>query len=144
MARTRSDTSAGPRKGLISAAISGAKIALDIAKESADALGPLKSVLGGIAAILKHCEVRQPFCVLVLTSDRVCLQQTTAVRNQIQVLLSRIATLETIFSSPTDDREEQNRRGDSLRLNYFFLLLSTKLTTAKNFKGDRGETAITS
>ena len=119
MARSGSDTSAGPRKGLISAAISGAKIALDIAKESADAFGPLKSVLGGIAAILKHCEVRH-FRAPVLTSDRVCLQQTTAVRNQIQVLLSRIATLETIFSSPTDDREEQDRRSESLRFTYFF------------------------
>lgn len=42
---------------LISAAGSGAKILLNIAKESADAFGPLKSVLGGISAICNQYEV---------------------------------------------------------------------------------------
>ena len=42
---------------LISAAGSGAKILLNIAKESADAFGPLKSVLGGICAIYDQYEV---------------------------------------------------------------------------------------
>lgn len=37
--------------------IHGAKTALDIATESADALPQLKSVLGGIRAIIKLCEV---------------------------------------------------------------------------------------
>ena len=36
------------------------KMLLDIAKESADALPPLKSCLGGINALIKHYEVR--FC----------------------------------------------------------------------------------
>ena len=34
------------------------KMLLDIAKESADALPPLKSCLGGITALIKHYEVR--------------------------------------------------------------------------------------
>ena len=42
---------------LISAAGSGAKILLNIAKESADAFGPLKSVLGGIYAVCNQYEV---------------------------------------------------------------------------------------
>lgn len=41
----------------VSAVGSGAKILLNIAKESADAFGPLKSVLGGICAIYDQYEV---------------------------------------------------------------------------------------
>ena len=33
------------------------KILLDIAKESADWSGPLKSALGGVSALIKHYEV---------------------------------------------------------------------------------------
>jgi hypothetical protein len=33
------------------------KIFLDIAKESSDWCGPLKSVLGGVGALIKHYEV---------------------------------------------------------------------------------------
>jgi hypothetical protein len=35
----------------------GAKILLDIAKESSDWFPPLKSVLGGVSALIKHYEV---------------------------------------------------------------------------------------
>ena len=35
----------------------GVKILLDIAKESSDCLGPLKSALGGVNALIKHYEV---------------------------------------------------------------------------------------
>ena len=42
---------------LLSAAGSSARILLYIAKESADAFGPLKSVLGGISAICDQYEV---------------------------------------------------------------------------------------
>ena len=34
-----------------------AKILLDVAKESSDWLPPLKSALGGVSALIKHCEV---------------------------------------------------------------------------------------
>ena len=33
------------------------KILLDVAKESADWSGPLKSALGGVSALIKHYEV---------------------------------------------------------------------------------------
>ena len=36
-----------------------AKVLLDIAKESSDIFPPLKSCLGGINALIKHCEVRR-------------------------------------------------------------------------------------
>ena len=45
------------RKSKISSA---AKVFLDIGKESADAFPPLKSVLGGIHATIKHVDVRLP------------------------------------------------------------------------------------
>jgi hypothetical protein len=43
---------------LVSAAGSGAKLLLYIAKNSSDGFGPLKSVLGGICAIFDQYEVR--------------------------------------------------------------------------------------
>jgi len=45
------------RVDLVSAATSGAKILLHIANESADVFAPLKSVLGGICAVLDQYEV---------------------------------------------------------------------------------------
>jgi len=38
-------------------AIDGAKILLDVAKESSDWFPPLKSALGGVSALIKHYEV---------------------------------------------------------------------------------------
>ena len=37
--------------------VDGAKILLDIAKESSDWFSPLKSALGGVSALIKHYEV---------------------------------------------------------------------------------------
>ena len=37
--------------------VGGAKITLDVAKESADWFPPLKSALGGVSALVKHYEV---------------------------------------------------------------------------------------
>ena len=34
------------------------KLAIDLVKESSDVFPPLKSVVGGLSAILNHCEVR--------------------------------------------------------------------------------------
>ena len=39
-------------------AVDGAKILLDIAKESSDWFPPLKAALGGVGALIKHYEVR--------------------------------------------------------------------------------------
>ena len=41
-----------------STAYSTTKLAINLVKESADAFPPLKSVAGGISAILDHCDVR--------------------------------------------------------------------------------------
>ena len=34
------------------------ELVIDLVKESADAFPPLKSVVGGLSAILAHCDVR--------------------------------------------------------------------------------------
>ena len=41
-----------------SAAYSSAKVVIDLVKESSDVFPPLKSVAGGLAVLLKHCDVR--------------------------------------------------------------------------------------
>ena len=41
-----------------STAYASAKVVIDVVKESSDAFPPLKSAVGGLAAILKHCDVR--------------------------------------------------------------------------------------
>ena len=41
-----------------STAYSATKLAINLVKESADAFPPLKSVMGGLSAILDHCDVR--------------------------------------------------------------------------------------
>ena len=41
-----------------STAYAATKLAINLAKESADAFPPLKSVVGGLSAVLDHCEVR--------------------------------------------------------------------------------------
>ena len=41
----------------MSAAYSSAKVVIDVVKESSDVFPPLKSVAGGLAAILKHYDV---------------------------------------------------------------------------------------
>ena len=42
----------------MSTAYSSTKVVIDVVKESSDVFPPLKSVVGGLAALLKHCDVR--------------------------------------------------------------------------------------
>lgn len=44
-----------------STAYSATKLAINMVKESSDAFPPLKSVVGGLSAILNHCDVRSIF-----------------------------------------------------------------------------------
>lgn len=57
------------RVDLISVVGSGAKILLNIAKDSSDVFTPLKSVLGGISAICDQYEVRLRTSVLSVTDS---------------------------------------------------------------------------
>ena len=48
----------GSRSDLKSTAYATTKLAVDFVKESSDVFPPLKSVAGGLSAILDHCDVR--------------------------------------------------------------------------------------
>ena len=43
----------------------GAKLAIDVVKEASDACTPLKSVAGGLSAVLKYCDVRHSRCLSI-------------------------------------------------------------------------------
>ena len=45
------------RQRVVERVVDGAKILLDIAKESSDWFPPLKAALGGVSALVKHYEV---------------------------------------------------------------------------------------
>ena len=59
----------------MSTAYSSTKVVIDVVKESSDVFPPLKSVAGGLAALLKHCDVRSlslippTFLVIALASN---------------------------------------------------------------------------
>jgi hypothetical protein len=54
------DSSAAPQENPESTFGSGARVVLEIARDSADAFAPLKSVLGGLCTFVKHFDVRLP------------------------------------------------------------------------------------
>jgi len=82
---------------------------IDIARGPAEAFGPLKAVVQSISIL---CEKYQ---VCVHTSFKVALlqpnlQNIAAVKDKIQILLSRITALEKLFESPAGDEKEIKRR----------------------------------
>ena len=46
-----------------STAYSTTKLAINMVKESSDVFPPLKSVVGGLSAILQHCDVRSTYSI---------------------------------------------------------------------------------
>ena len=46
------------KSGWMSAVYSSTKMVIDVVKESSDVFPPLKSVAGGLSAVLKHYDVR--------------------------------------------------------------------------------------
>ena len=51
----------GHKPGRKSTLHASTRLAIDVLKESSDAFAPLKSVAGGLSAIIKHCDVRSPY-----------------------------------------------------------------------------------
>jgi len=89
--------------------IDGLRMLLDIANESASALPPLKSCLGGICAIIKHCEVRLCWIVaLALLTDS--LQESQGVTGNLEDLILWVATLKDNLTNASGDPEEAERR----------------------------------
>ncbi|KAF9644524.1 hypothetical protein BDM02DRAFT_936188 [Thelephora ganbajun] len=89
-----------PERDYKSTALTAATILFDVPMEAADEFGPLgslKAVLRTIAAVYASH------------------QETVAIGNKIEDLLSRIVALEEHFYSRPDDVEEQRRRNNLIR-----------------------------
>ena len=67
----------------------GVKILLDIAKESSDWFGPLKSALGGVNALIKHYEVSVE-CTTVTLNSHERSQQFEDVKEKIEDLIPHL------------------------------------------------------
>ena len=95
-----------------STASSTAKLLLHLARDSADAFGPLKSVTGGLCAILQNFEVC-PLCILCCLQHSQSLQQTKANNQAIESLAHRIEESTGTLCAPIhvgDTREESRRK----------------------------------
>jgi hypothetical protein len=92
------------------------KMLLDIAKESADWFGPLKAVLGGVNALIKHYEVSVESTTFTHNSHR-CSQEFEDVKEKIEELVPQLDTVkQTIAATIADeDPEETDRRMGLIR-----------------------------
>jgi len=82
---------------------------VDIAKGPAEAFSPLKAILASISILCEKYQV----CFYILFKaicQRSCLQNTAAVKDKIEILLSRIASLEKLFEQPAGNEKESKRR----------------------------------
>ena len=80
-------------------------ITLGVPSEAAEVFGPLKAILGVISAVYTQYEVCLQLLLGILPDN--CLQETVAVRNKINNLLSRIAVLEVLLATPAGDVAEK-------------------------------------
>ena len=87
-----------------------AKLLLRGVRDSADALGPLKSVAGGLCTVLENCEVCFP-CDIYLRCSQ-ALQRTKANKQAIESLAPRVRALAESIRKPVSegDAKEQERR----------------------------------
>lgn len=92
------------------------KILLDISKESSDWLPPLKSALGGMSALIKHCEVFVGWMFAAHDSHERS-QQSEDVREKIEDLIPLLERLKQNVTATTvdGDQAEKQRRSELTR-----------------------------
>jgi len=91
-----------------STAYASAKVVIDVVKESSDVFTPLKSVAGGLSAVLKHYDVRIP--ILPYHPRHSQLDQQTMVNRQtIESLIPRVEGLAESLSTPVPEGEVKER-----------------------------------
>ena len=97
--------------GWKSTAVSAAKLFLRTVERASDAFPPLKSVAGGLCAILDNCEVRSNF-VRSIRDAHGFPQQTKVNKRTIESLGSRVEALVESLCAPAseDDFKEKARR----------------------------------
>ena len=104
----------------------GAKILLDIAKESSDWFGPLKSALGGVSALIKHYEVFvQSMAVACVLRER--SQEFKDVEEKVEALTPHLRRFRrnADVAACDGDQEEENRRFELFRYAHRFLTTPT-------------------
>ena len=89
---------------------SSSALVLRAVRDSADAFGPLKSIVGGLCFILENCEVRSFSRRLSVTLT--CLQRTKANKQAIESLAPRVKELADRLCEPVHegDFKERERR----------------------------------
>ena len=94
----------------------GTKIAIDVVKETSDAFTPLKSVAGGISAVLKYYDVCH-YCFSVRSYRSLLNQQAMANRETIGSLVPRMEGLAESLKKPAPNGEvgEIKRREELIR-----------------------------
>lgn len=93
------------------------------------AFTPLKAALGALIVIYTNYKVSL-YPLVGVHFSRLHLQETTAVKDKIEAILSRIAKLEEIFKVPAGDEAGEKRRSELLRY-AIVLLLASALTSFK-------------
>jgi hypothetical protein len=120
----------------------GAKILLDIAKESSDWCTPLKSVLGGVSALVKHYEVRIER-MAVAHSLRECSQQFEDVKDKIEDLIPHLNRFKQHADTAVSDGDqaEKKRRSELFRYARRLLTTSASQRPSQRIGRDREEVA---
>ena len=113
--------------------------------DAAGGFGPLKAVLGAAsAAYIDHKVRTQSSAQDSSLTNRP--QETAAVRNKIENLLSRVTALEALFATPPGEVIEQRRRNGLIRYAVIppvnFPLLVTMLSYSQQAQGHRGAIAV--
>jgi len=91
--------------------IEATKVLLDVAKDSSDWFPPLKSCLGGIAALIKHYDVCS-YQIIPPNPLTDSSQQIQDVKDKLEDLSPWVVKLKVSLTmvDPKDDREEAERR----------------------------------
>ena len=95
-----------------STAPASAKLLLRGVRDSADAFGPLKSVVGGLYFILENCEVCSSSDTPLNPRRSQILQRTKANKQAIESLAPRVKALAGLLCAPVSDHDigEGSRR----------------------------------
>ena len=94
-------------------AYSGTKMVLEVVKESSDVFTPLKSVVGGLSAILKQYDVSSSYIENPYSADFVhCNKQYIANKEDVPRLINRVDSLSTSLTGQPQhgDIKEIERR----------------------------------
>lgn len=91
------------------------RVTVSLSKETTDGFGPLKALLGAIVAAYANQKVRPRPPPTGVPARLTPSQESVAVRNKVEVILSRIDPIDALFATPPGNRDEQRRRYDVKR-----------------------------